>query len=147
MGKLLGIARKSKRRAPMEELTSAVVDEATGLEGDFRGNLRERQITVVAREAWDAACADVGTSVPWTTRRANLFIEGVDLPRVVGERLRVGDVVLEVTGETNPCERMEEQQAGLRAALTPDWRGGVTCRVISGGRIELDETVELVPAE
>ena len=35
---------------------------------------------------------------------------------------------LEVTGETDPCERMEEIQPGLFQALAPGWRGGVTCR-------------------
>jgi acetolactate synthase-1/3 small subunit len=33
-------------------------------------------------------------------------------------------VVLEITGEADPCRRMEQQFAGLQNALTPDARGG-----------------------
>ena len=57
--------------------------------------------------------------------------------------MRIGDLQLEITGETDPCARMEEQVSGLRQALTPDWRGGVTCRVRSSGRIAVGDAVSL----
>ena len=135
MGRLAAIARKPARRAPMEELAEAQITAATGLEGDVQGEPGPRQVTVVAKEDWAAACADLGTEVPWTQRRANLLTEGVVLPRTAGARLNIGDVVLEVTGETTPCERMDEGHAGLRAVLAPDWRAGCSCRVVSGGDI------------
>jgi MOSC domain-containing protein YiiM len=56
----------------------------------------------------------------------------------------LGDAVLEVTGETDPCERMEEAQAGLFQALAPEWRGGVTCRVIANGTIHVGMDIQLL---
>ena len=92
----------------------------------------------------------VGISGPpllaWTTRRANLYIEGLRLPRAKGSILRVGPVVLEVTGQTNPCHRMEEAYAGLLSALHPAWRGGVTCSVREAGHIRIGDPVEIVHA-
>jgi MOSC domain-containing protein YiiM len=38
---------------------------------------------------------------------------------------------------------MEEQHPGLKAALQPDWRGGVSCTVITGGPVSLGDEVEL----
>ena len=49
-----------------------------------------------------------------------------------------------ITDETDPCNRMEEQHAGLQAALGPDWRGGVTCRVVQGGEVTLGDQVRIV---
>ena len=49
--------------------------------------------------------------------------------------------------ETDPCSRMDEQHAGLRDALTPDWRGGVCCRVIAGGNVAVGDEVRLAAAE
>ena len=142
-GKVLGIARRAKTRAPMEVLESAAVSIEAGVEGDLRGAFRDRQVTLLTQEGWQAACRDVGSDVPWTTRRANVLVEGLALAEEVGKTVYIGEVALLITGETDPCERMEEQVSGLRNALTPEWRGGVTCRVTAGGSIAVGDAVVL----
>ena len=142
---LLNIAIREASRAPMILHEARDVGLVTGLEGDFRGRTRSRQVTVLSREAWAGACAELGTELPWTTRRANLLVEGLDLEGTAGQRLHVGTVVLEITGETRPCDRMDEAHEGLRAALTPGWRGGITCRVVTPGRVQAGDAVRLVP--
>lgn len=143
-GRLIGIARKSARRAPMQELSTGLITPQAGLEGDHRGaKYRTRQITVLAREDWEATLAEVGSDLPWTARRANLLVEGIVLPRT-GGILRIGPVRLEVTAQTYPCARMEEASEGLMPALAKDWRGGVTCRVLEGGHIAVADAVEVL---
>ena len=144
-GKVLGLARRARARAPMESLDEASVTVETGVGGDARGRLRGRQVTVLARESWDAACKELGREVPWTTRRANILVEGLDLAETTGKTLRIGEATLAVTGETDPCQRMDEQAQGLTAALTPDWRGGVTCTVTRDGAVKVGDPVELSP--
>ena len=61
-----------------------------------------------------------------------------------GNRLKIGDVLLEITGETDPCFRMDEQQEGLQEALRPHWRGGVTCRVLSEGQIAVGDEIIMI---
>lgn len=142
-GKVLAIARRAKSRAPMETISAATVTVASGVDGDSRGKPDDRQVTVLTREAWEAACADLGSAPPWTTRRANILIEGLRVEGKVGRTIRIGDLELEITGETDPCNRMDEQVHGLRQALTPDWRGGVTCRVRHDGAIAVGDAVTL----
>ncbi|HCK85251.1 MAG TPA: MOSC domain-containing protein, partial [Hyphomonadaceae bacterium] len=55
--------------------------------------------------------------------------------RAAGGRLIIGGVELAITGETKPCANMDRQWQGLTAALTPDWRGGLTARVLRGGEV------------
>jgi MOSC domain-containing protein YiiM len=57
--------------------------------------------------------------------------------------LRIGEIILEITGECDPCSRMEEISPGLRAALTPGWRGGRLARVIHGGHIAVGDAISL----
>lgn len=142
-GILIGIARTPELRAPMEQLDRASVTIERGIEGDARGRKLNRQITILFREGWEDACRDVGETLPWITRRANLYVEGVERPRQSGGRIAIGDVVLEVMLETDPCMLMERAHRGLKAALTPDWRGGVCCRVIGGGTIRIGNSVML----
>ena len=144
MGRLAAMARKPGRGVAMEEITQARITAAAGMEGDPLGQPGPRQVTVVAKEDWAAACAELGADVPWTLRRANLLVEGVELPRTPGARLNIGDVVLEVSGETAPCERMDEGQMGLRAALAPEWRAGCSCRVVAGGDVSVGDPVAVL---
>jgi len=140
MGRLIGIARAKEKLAPLEEMQTALVTIGDGIEGDARGRNTDRQVTILFREGWDAACAEVGARLPWTARRANLFVQDVPTPRT-GARLSIGDVVLQVTKETKPCHMMDMAHMGLRVALRPEWRGGVCCNVVQGGTIKLGDEV------
>ena len=145
-GQLLGIARKPKARAAMEELDAIRVDTATGLDGDWRGTPPatgpdDRQVSVLSLESWRAVCEELGTELPWTMRRANLLVDGLKLSFTIGNRITIGDVVLEITSETVPCARMDEQKTGLTAALASNWRGGVCCRVLHGGSIRIGQKI------
>jgi MOSC domain-containing protein YiiM len=145
-GRLIGIARRPARRAPMQEIAEGRISLEAGLDGDYKGaKYPRRQITVLAQEDWHAALAELDApDLSWAARRANLLVEGVALPRAPGGILRIGPVRLEVTAQTYPCARMEEARAGLLAALAKDWRGGVTCRVVQAGRIALGDAVEAI---
>ena len=85
-----------------------------------------------------------GTDLPWLARRANILVDGLDLRYAVGAVLRLGDgVELLVTGELDPCRRMDAVAPGLRLALADDWRGGVTCRVRRGGWLRAGATARV----
>ncbi|WP_405227539.1 MOSC domain-containing protein [Lentisalinibacter sediminis] len=145
-GRLIGIARRERKHAPMEVLERALVDTAGGVAGDFRGRPGPRQVTVLTAPGWNDACREFGRELPWTARRANLLVDGIPLAETAGRRLVIGSLVLEITGELDPCSRMEEAGQGLRQALEPDWRGGVTCRVLAAGEIGVGDTVCLEDA-
>lgn len=127
----------------MQELDAVELSVEFGLVGDSCGKPGSRQVTLMTHSAWRAACTDLGVNLPWTTRRANLLVDDLPLFQSTGARIVIGDAVLEITGETDPCARMEQAQQGLFEALRPDWRGGVCCRVVQGGRLVLGMDVEL----
>jgi MOSC domain-containing protein YiiM len=149
-GRLLGIARHKRPKAPMETVDHAHVGLDTGIAGDFRGAIRpgksgRRQVTMLALADWNHALALVGTPVSWEQRRANLLVDGIDLPREKGARIRIGETLtLEITGECDPCRRMEDLARGLELALKPEWRGGRTMRVVTAGDIRVGDIVTLV---
>ncbi|HSD70638.1 MAG TPA: MOSC domain-containing protein [Woeseiaceae bacterium] len=146
MGRLVGIARRDKKRAEMQTLQEADITQSSGVALDFRGKPGDRQVTIISADVWRQVCMELGRTLAWTTRRANLLIEGIELPKSAGGEIRIGAVRLHVTGETDPCSRMEEQCEGLKAALQPDWRGGVCCRVLQDGPVRIGDTVSLTDA-
>jgi MOSC domain-containing protein YiiM len=142
VGELVAIARKGESRARMEEIDSVQVTLEVGLEGDHCGRRpKNRQVTVISADVWAEVCAELGAEIAWTLRRANLLVRGVDLPRREGARLTIGALELQIGMETAPCDRMDEQHPGLTAALKPDWRGGVACRVLNDAEIRIGDAV------
>jgi MOSC domain-containing protein YiiM len=132
----------------METVDQVRVTVEEGLHGDFRGSLKpgrnKRQVTVMSAESWRDTLHDLGANVPWEQRRVNLLVEGLALEETAGVRIIFDSgLVLEVTGECDPCTRMEEIAPGLKAALLPRWRGGVTTRVIESGPIRVGEQVRI----
>ena len=142
-GRLIGIARAAELKSPLEQVDDAAISVEAGIAGDARGRKHNRQVTVLFREGWDDACRDLGVRLPWVTRRANLLVEGVAPPQAAGGQIAIGDVRLEITMQTDPCFLMERAHAGLKAALTPAWRGGVCCRVLAGGVVRIGDSVAL----
>lgn len=132
----------------METLDHVRVTTAEGLHGDFRGSLKpghnKRQVTVMTAEGWRDALNELKAQLPWEQRRVNLLVDGVSLEDGTGGRLFFDSgLVLEVTGECDPCSRMEEVAPGLKAVLLPHWRGGVTTRVIENGLIRVGDKVRI----
>ncbi|MBC2666553.1 MOSC domain-containing protein [Novosphingobium flavum] len=149
IGHLAGIARHDRPRGPMQVLDRVKVNREEGLHGDFRGAIRpgksgRRQVSLIEAESWEAALAELGVVVPWQERRANLLVTGLRLPREAGRIIAIGaDLRIETTCECDPCSRMEEIAPGLKAALLPDWRGGVLGRVIQDGAIAVGDEVRI----
>ena len=140
MGTLRGIWVKEAHGEPM-----TAVDEAQALAGQgFDGGVGEastRQVTVLAAEAWADVEAMLGVSVDPALRRANLLVADVDLAGTTGRVLHVGDLRLEITGETKPCHQMDTAVDGLRTALKPDWRGGAHGVVLGDATVRVGDPV------
>ena len=142
---LEGIAYKTAKRGIMKSVFCANVTLNRGVENDIFGKPGKRQVTVLSLQQWQIACEQLNSQLDWLTRRANLLISGYQFSAAdVGKILCIGaDLQLQITGETDPCKKMEIARPGLEQALLPDWRGGVTCRVIQEGLIQTQDTVTI----
>jgi len=145
VARLLGIAIRPEGTEAMQLLECGEITPEAGLAGDKRSRPGRRQVTLMSRADWLQACAELGVELEWTTRRANLLVDELPLYLSTGAFIHIGDVLLEITGETDPCARMEASHSGLFQALLPQWRGGVTCKVIRGGNFRCGDSVVLKP--
>jgi MOSC domain-containing protein YiiM len=141
---LIDIAFKATSKAPMQTCDEVNISLSKGIEDDFRGTAKNRQVTVLSTVAWQQVCKEMDTELPWTIRRSNLLVDKLTFsPADVGKTFHIGDVKLEITRETDPCSRMDDQHQGLKSAMMSDWRGGVCCKVIKAGSLKVGDTVEL----
>ena len=145
MNQIKGIAIRNRPRSEMQLIDSAQISVDCGMLGDYRGSLRNRQITILSEAGWRKACDSVGADLPWTTRRANLLVDCEEFDEsFIDRRIRIGTVELVITRETTPCSMMDAQHQGLTSALESNWRGGICCNVKKPGHIHIGDQVEFV---
>jgi MOSC domain-containing protein YiiM len=120
----------------MEELREARAVADFGLEGCAHGQVGgKRQVLLVDRETLEAM--DLRPGVLWE----NITTDGLNVNSLpIGQQLRVGGALLEVTMVCTPCDQMETIRPGLRREL---WgRRGMLCRVLEGGIIRPGDPIE-----
>lgn len=141
-GMVAAIYLYPERGSKAVEVTSVEANPEKGLKGDQNRSVR-RQVTVISLEAWEKAIAELGVELPPSTRRANILVSGIDLAATIGKQLEIGEVVLQINGETTPCQLMNEFKPGLQAALTPEVRAGVFGSILRGGWVSVGDVVTL----
>ncbi len=119
---------------PTEPVDRLELTPERGILGDHAARNR-RQITILSEEAWSDAVSELGRSVPWQARRANVLVRGLDLAGTAGCTLELGECAIRIHGETRPCQVMDDAAAGLKAALVAHWRGGIHGEVLRGGTV------------
>jgi MOSC domain-containing protein YiiM len=158
-GHLLAIWLRPARGVPAVPTEEALAMVAAGLQGDrtaasARPNGAaggsKRQVTLFQAEHLPLIAAwTLQPDLSAATLRRNLVVAGLNLLAARSPfvdqplQLHVGpDVVLEITGSCDPCSKME-------AALGPGGynamrgHGGVTARVLQGGRLRVGDAVHL----
>jgi len=75
--------------------------------------------------------------------KENITTRGIKLEGLLmGQRIRVGEALLEITKECEPCHQMDAIRQGLREALRG--RRGILCRVVESGRIHRGDAIEII---
>lgn len=104
------------------------------------------QITFLAREVVEEMCRTLGVAdLDYSVLRRNVLVSGVDLNALIGRIFSIDGLVFEGVEECKPCYWMDEAVApGANAFLAG--RGGLRCRILSGGILRCGETrLELPP--
>lgn len=138
MGKVEHVFQCLVHRFPMKELTEAEAMEGKGIRGCIHGRPgSKRQMLLMDAETLEKLEVAPGAV------KENITTRGIDFQRLApGQRLKVGDSLLEITIPCEPCPRMDEIRMGLQEIL----RGqrGWLCRVVTGGKIRPGDSVEIV---
>ena len=158
-GKLEAIYLRPARGVACVQTNTAVALAGQGLQGDrtamsaLRNTLgynrqpSNRQVTLIQAEHIAVIAAFLGKPIDAALLRRNLVISGINLLAAKSlfkdqpMHLKIGEVVLEITGPCEPCSKMEAT-LGKGAYNAMRGHGGVNARVIAGGELTLGDVVQ-----
>ena len=108
-----------------------------GFEGCAHANPPKREVLFASKEHLDSVGVEPGAI------RENLTVEGDDVQQwPIGQQVRVGGALFEITMVGDPCQRMDDLRQGLRAEL--DDKRGMLARVVESGEVAVGDEVELL---
>ncbi|WP_437737353.1 MOSC domain-containing protein [Sorangium sp. So ce1335] len=145
-GRLVWIGVRPAYGAPMIVLPEVELVEGRGVAGDRAARAGgKRQVTLIQHEHLPVVASLVGRDAvtPELVRR-NLVVAGSNLVALKGLRFAIGhEAVLEGTGPCEPCSKMDEAlgEGGFQAMRG---HGGITARVLRGGRARVGDAVRVV---
>ena len=123
---------------PVREFDEVFAVENKGFENCIHGRLGStRQVLLMDLETLDLFGIAPGRV------KENITTRGIVLDwLVLGQRIRAGEALLEITKPCTPCHQMDEIRQGLQEAMRG--RRGILCRVIGAGRIRRGDSIEIV---
>jgi MOSC domain-containing protein YiiM len=151
MGRVEAIHVAESAGAAMQPMSVVEAVVGLGLAGDRyftrRGFYSQRptdpgarEVTLFEAEVLDQLRTEHAIVLSVDEHRRNLTTRGVRLDTLLGQRFRVGEVVLEGVKDCPPCEHLEQLVA--KPVLQPLVnRGGLRARVVVGGRIRIGDPV------
>lgn len=132
--------RAPKRRLSMEEVEAVEVVADLGFAACAHARKGgNRQVLLVDKETLEAMDLHPGII------RENITTEGLNVNGLaLGQRLRIGTVLLQVSAVCTPCDQLEKVRPGLRREIYG--RRGMLCRVVEGGTICAGDAIQRVAA-
>jgi len=142
-GLVTWIGLRPERRAPVHAVTHARIGLA-GLEGDHRSRPGARALSLIQAEHLPVIAALAARNrVDYGMLRRNLGVSGINLAALKGRRLRIGGVVIRLTGPCSPCSRMEAA-LGHGGYTAMRGHGGMLAEVLEPGEVTLGNRVALL---
>lgn len=137
MAEVLHLFQCLAHREPMREFDEVIAIENKGFKDCLHGRSGStRQVLVMDLETLEEFGIAPGRV------RENITTRGIALGTLLlGQRLRAGEVLLEVTKPCEPCHQIDEIRQGLQEAIRG--RRGLLCRVVESGRIRRGDRVEI----
>lgn len=142
MNKLIAICTSEEKGTAKNMVQEANVIEDFGIEGDAHAGKWHRQVSLLALEKIEEF-RNKGATVEFGAFGENLVISGIELNKLpIGQRLRVGEVELEVTQIGKKCHDKCAIFYQVGQCIMPT--NGIFTKVLKGGKVKVGDQCVLM---
>ncbi len=141
-GIVWAVCLSKKKGTVKEDVGQATLVEGMGLEGDAHAGFMHRQVSLLALEDIEKMREKMPNLGPGSFAE-NITVKGLDMDSLsIGDRVSVGDTLLEVTQIGKECHSKCEIFKITGDCIMP--KKGIFCAVIKGGRVKKGDVVKKV---
>jgi len=147
MGEVFKLGITKNNNQPIKEVNSIEVMANKGIIGDrhFHDfNNPYNQLSLIESENIDEYNVKFELDIPHVNFRRNIVTKGIKLNDLIGKKLKIGNVELEVIDLCRPCRHLTEmldQKNILKEFLR---KGGIRCQILSSFKIYVGDKIEII---
>ena len=147
MAEVFKIGITANNNQPIKEVNSIEVIANKGIVGDrhfHEFNDPYNQLSLIESENIDEYNIRFGLNISYIDFRRNIVTKGIQLNDLIGKKLSVGNVELEVIDLCRPCRHLTEmldQRNVLKEFLR---KGGLRCQILSSSKISVGDKIEVI---
>ena len=147
MAEVLKIGITANNNQPIREVNSIEVVANKGIVGDrhfHEFNDPYNQLSLIESENIDEYNVRFNLNISYIDFRRNIVTKGIQLNDLIGKKLSVGNVKLEVIDLCRPCRHLTEmlnQKNVLKEFLR---KGGLRCRILSSSKINVGDKIRII---
>ena len=102
------------------------------------------QLSLIESENIDDYNIKHSLNIPYIDFRRNIITKGIKLNNLIGKKLQIGEVKVEVIDLCRPCKHLSEilnQDNIIREFLR---KGGLRCQILSSSRIFVGDQIKII---
>ena len=141
----LGITNINNKK--IKEVTSIKVLKDKGIIGDRHFNEYNDpywQLSLIESENIDFYNSKFGLNIDYIDFRRNIITKGIKLNNLIGKKLYIGKVKVEVIDLCRPCRHLSEilnQENIIKEFLR---KGGLRCQILSSANINVGDEIKIL---
>ena len=147
MSKIIKIGITSSNNRKIEEVRSIKVLANKGIVGDrhFKEfNDPYCQLSLIESENIDYYNVKYGLNIRYVDFRRNIVTQGISLNDLIGKKLLIGKVEVEVIDLCRPCRHLTEMLDQKNILKEFMRRGGIRCEILSSAQINIEDAIKVL---
>ena len=147
MAEVLKIGITANNNQPIKEVSSVEVIANKGIVGDrhfHEFNDPYNQLSLIESENIDEYNVKFNLNISYIDFRRNIVTKGIQLNDLIGKKLSVGNVKLEVIDLCRPYRhltQMLDQNNVLKEFLR---KGGLRCQILTSSKINVGDKINII---
>ena len=147
MSEVFKIGITDKNNQQIKEVNSINVLADKGILGDrhFQEfNDPFNQLSLIESENIDYYNIKYGLNIPYIDFRRNIITKGIQLNNLVGKKILIGEVKLEVIDLCRPCRHLSETLGHENIIKEFLRRGGLRCQILTSSSIKINDKISVL---
>ena len=97
------------------------------------------QLTIIEKESIYNYNIKFSLNIPYLDFRRNVVTEGIRLNELVGKKIKIKDINLEVIDLCRPCKHLQEKLSQDNIIKEFLRSGGIRCQILNDGKINVGD--------